>query len=152
MLTTAARQAACDKLHFTLLWPRGSGVRRYIKCLYVYNKVDMITVEEMDALARMPNSTVASVYLQLNLDTVLEKMWEYMGTCTTRVRCYHQTCDACVSINGGIALQIAGAVAAASARLNLHFKLHRHNICWHFSTPQCHTTYATIRAATRHLL
>jgi C-terminal region of MMR_HSR1 domain/TGS domain len=52
---------------------------RYIKCLYVYNKVDMISLEDMDALARLPNSIVASVYMKLNLDKLLEQMWEYMG-------------------------------------------------------------------------
>eukprot|EP00611_Tribonema_gayanum_P029328 TRINITY_DN7813_c0_g2_i1.p2 TRINITY_DN7813_c0_g2~~TRINITY_DN7813_c0_g2_i1.p2 ORF type:complete len:342 (-),score=154.42 TRINITY_DN7813_c0_g2_i1:311-1219(-) len=55
------------------------GNRKYIKCLYVYNKVDMITLEDMDQLARLPNSIVASVYLKLNLEKLLEKMWEYMG-------------------------------------------------------------------------
>jgi uncharacterized protein len=45
----------------------------------VYNKVDMISLEDMDALARLPNSIVASVYMKLNLDKLLEQMWEYMG-------------------------------------------------------------------------
>jgi uncharacterized protein len=39
----------------------------------------MISLEDMDALARLPNSIVASVYMQLNLDKLLEQMWEYMG-------------------------------------------------------------------------
>ena len=55
------------------------GNRRYIKCLYVYNKVDMISLEDMDALARLPNSLVVSVHLKLNLDTLLENLWQYMG-------------------------------------------------------------------------
>ncbi|CAM9639442.1 unnamed protein product [Discosporangium mesarthrocarpum] len=55
------------------------GNRKYIKCLYVYNKVDMITIEDMDKLAREPNSIVVSVHMQLNLDSLLECMWDYMG-------------------------------------------------------------------------
>lgn len=55
------------------------GNRKYIKCLYVYNKVDMMTIEEIDKLARLPNTIVVSVYLKLNLDALLEHMWDYMG-------------------------------------------------------------------------
>ena len=48
---------------------------KYIKCLYAYNKVDMVTVEEMDALARKPHSTVISCNMQLNLDGLLSDVW-----------------------------------------------------------------------------
>lgn len=44
---------------------------RYVKCLYVYNKVDMISIEDMDKLAREPNSIVVSVHMQLNLAALL---------------------------------------------------------------------------------
>lgn len=44
---------------------------RYVKCLYVYNKVDMISIEDMDKLAREPNSIVVSVHMKLNLDALL---------------------------------------------------------------------------------
>ncbi|CAN0193448.1 unnamed protein product, partial [Phaeothamnion confervicola] len=53
--------------------------RKYIKCLYVYNKVDMITIEDLDMLARQPHSIVVSVHMKLNLDALLAKMWSYMG-------------------------------------------------------------------------
>lgn len=46
-------------------------VARYIKCLYVYNKVDMISIEDMDRLAREPNSIVVSVHMKLNLEALL---------------------------------------------------------------------------------
>lgn len=55
------------------------GNRKYIKCLYVYNKVDSLSIEEVDELARKPYSVVISVYLQLNIDVMLYKMWELMG-------------------------------------------------------------------------
>lgn len=32
--------------------------RVYIPCLYVYNKIDQITIEEVDRLAREPHSVV----------------------------------------------------------------------------------------------
>lgn len=55
------------------------GNRKYVKCLYIYNKVDMITIEDMDKLARQPNSLVCSVREELNLDYLLTRMWEEMG-------------------------------------------------------------------------
>ncbi|KAI3410059.1 hypothetical protein GPALN_006422 [Globodera pallida] len=53
--------------------------RVYIPCLYVYNKIDQISIEEMDRLARMPHSVVISCELNLNLDYMLEKLWEYLA-------------------------------------------------------------------------
>lgn len=44
---------------------------RYVKCLYVYNKVDMISIEDMERLAREPNSIVVSVHMKLNLPGLL---------------------------------------------------------------------------------
>lgn len=44
---------------------------RYVKCLYVYNKVDMISIEDMDKLAREKNSIVVSVHMKLNLQALL---------------------------------------------------------------------------------
>ena len=56
-----------------------SGNRTYVRCLYVYNKVDMVTLEDVDKLAREPCSVVISVKLQLNLDYLLSRMWDAMG-------------------------------------------------------------------------
>jgi len=55
------------------------GNRKYVKCLYVYNKIDTVTMEDVDHLARLPNSIVISVHLNLNLDELLRRMWEYLG-------------------------------------------------------------------------
>ena len=55
------------------------GNRRYIKCLYVYNKVDVCSIEEVDEIARRPNSIPVSCYQGLNMDGLLEKIWDMMG-------------------------------------------------------------------------
>lgn len=55
------------------------GNRRYIKCLYVYNKVDVCSIEEVDEMARKPNSIPISCHLRLNMDGLLEKIWEMMA-------------------------------------------------------------------------
>eukprot|EP00160_Parvularia_atlantis_P021659 Unigene9473_Nuclearia_a/m.28921 Unigene9473_Nuclearia_a/g.28921 ORF Unigene9473_Nuclearia_a/g.28921 Unigene9473_Nuclearia_a/m.28921 type:complete len:366 (+) Unigene9473_Nuclearia_a:37-1134(+) len=54
------------------------GRRKYMKCLYCYNKIDQVTVEEMDRLARLPNSVVISSAEDLNLDYLIEKIWEHL--------------------------------------------------------------------------
>jgi ribosome-interacting GTPase 1 len=52
------------------------GNRKYINALYVYNKIDTISIEDCDELARRPNSVVISVSLKLNLDYLLEQIWD----------------------------------------------------------------------------
>jgi len=55
------------------------GNRKYVKCLYVYNKIDTLSIEEVDQLARLPDSIVISIYMELNIQYLLQKMWQYMG-------------------------------------------------------------------------
>lgn len=55
------------------------GNRRYMPCLYVYNKIDTITVEEMDRLSQLPHSVVLSLHWELNLDEVIEEIWEHLN-------------------------------------------------------------------------
>lgn len=55
------------------------GNRRYIKGLFVYNKIDTITMEDVDYLAKQKDSVVISCNLKLGTDFFLEKMWEYLG-------------------------------------------------------------------------
>jgi ribosome-interacting GTPase 1 len=54
------------------------GNRQYIQALYVYNKVDTITLEEVDRLARQPNSVVISCEWDLNLDLLIQKIWDQL--------------------------------------------------------------------------
>ncbi len=83
------------------------GNRVYIPCLYVLNKIDQLSLEELDLLDRIPhyvpisgkallsihlhlsisflfNSSYLLTFLSLlahlewNLDSLLEKMWEYL--------------------------------------------------------------------------
>ena len=43
------------------------GNRVYLNCLYVYNKIDQVSLEEVDRLANLPYSVVISCYMKLNL-------------------------------------------------------------------------------------
>merc|ERR1712071_261984 len=53
--------------------------RIYLQCLYVYNKIDQISLEEVDRIARQPHSVVVSCNMKLNLDYLLETLWEYLS-------------------------------------------------------------------------
>jgi len=62
------------------------GNRLYKPCLYFYNKIDTITIEEVDQLARMPHSVVGSVQAWFNIspdhredDLLKSSLWEYLG-------------------------------------------------------------------------
>ncbi|KAI0963160.1 hypothetical protein AcW1_000319 [Taiwanofungus camphoratus] len=55
------------------------GTRKYIPCLYVYNKIDAISLEQMDKLAQEGHTVVISCELNLNLDYLIERMWDELG-------------------------------------------------------------------------
>ena len=54
------------------------GNRRYIKGLFVYNKIDTVSMEDVDFLSRQPNSICISCNLKLGTEYFLEKLWEYL--------------------------------------------------------------------------
>ncbi|CAG2231123.1 K06944 [Mytilus edulis] len=55
------------------------GSRVYMPCIYVYNKIDQISIEEVDRLARKQHSVVVSCNMNLNLDYLLSTTWEYLA-------------------------------------------------------------------------
>jgi len=54
------------------------GTRKYIKCLYVYNKIDAVSLETMDRMARLPNSMVVSCELKLNIEELKDRIWDML--------------------------------------------------------------------------
>lgn len=53
------------------------GNRMYIPCLYVLNKIDQLTIEELTIIDQLPHNVVISAHHGWNLDELLEKVWEY---------------------------------------------------------------------------
>lgn len=53
------------------------GNRVYLPCLYVLNKIDQLTIEELTILDQMQHNVVISAHHGWNLDELLEKIWEY---------------------------------------------------------------------------
>lgn len=50
----------------------------YIKCLYVYNKIDSVSLEECDRLAREPNTVVMSCELDLGIEDLKQEIWRQL--------------------------------------------------------------------------
>ncbi|MCJ1456611.1 Ribosome-interacting GTPase 2 [Mycoblastus sanguinarius] len=50
--------------------------RKYIKCLYVYNKIDSVSLDFLDKLAREPHTVVMSCELDLGIQDVVERCWQ----------------------------------------------------------------------------
>lgn len=53
--------------------------RKYIKCLYVYNKIDSISLEHLDMLAREPNTAIMSCELDLGIQDVVDRCWQMLN-------------------------------------------------------------------------
>jgi len=50
--------------------------RSYVPCLYVYNKVDSVSIEDVEDLSKEEDSVVISCNMGLNLDYLVERMWD----------------------------------------------------------------------------
>ncbi|KAK3083773.1 hypothetical protein FSP39_002921 [Pinctada imbricata] len=55
------------------------GNRVYIPCIYVLNKIDQISIEELDIIYKVPHCVPISAHHKWNFDDLLEKMWEYLA-------------------------------------------------------------------------
>eukprot|EP00002_Diphylleia_rotans_P008985 TRINITY_DN1899_c0_g1_i1.p1 TRINITY_DN1899_c0_g1~~TRINITY_DN1899_c0_g1_i1.p1 ORF type:complete len:368 (-),score=95.85 TRINITY_DN1899_c0_g1_i1:237-1340(-) len=55
------------------------GNRIYVPCIYVLNKIDQITIEELDVLDRLPHYCPISAHHLWNMDSLLEMIWDYLG-------------------------------------------------------------------------
>lgn len=59
------------------------GNRKYMKCIYVYNKIDVIGIDDVDKLARQPNSVVISCNLKVGFMLLIYALsfeWFKCGT------------------------------------------------------------------------
>jgi len=55
------------------------GNRKYVRCLYVYNKIDTISIEEVNEISKDPTKVAISVHMELGLDILLQKIWSILG-------------------------------------------------------------------------
>jgi hypothetical protein len=96
------------------------GNRKYVKCLYVYNKIDICTIEHVDQIARRENSVVISCNLNLGLDYLLEQIWKNLGL----VRVYTKKKGRSPSFDAPIVLtEGRGGVSIENACMQIHKEL-----------------------------
>lgn len=55
------------------------GNRKYVDAIFVYNKIDLVSLEDVDELAKRPNSVAISVNMQLNLEYLLKVVWSKLN-------------------------------------------------------------------------
>ncbi|XP_002735973.1 developmentally-regulated GTP-binding protein 1 isoform X1 [Saccoglossus kowalevskii] len=55
------------------------GNRAYIPCIFVLNKIDQISIVELDVIYKIPHCVPISAHHKWNFDDLLEKMWEYLS-------------------------------------------------------------------------
>jgi ribosome-interacting GTPase 1 len=52
------------------------GNRKYMRCIYVYNKIDTISIEEIEEMTKDSQNCAISVQMNLGIDILLDKIWE----------------------------------------------------------------------------
>lgn len=52
---------------------------RYVKCVYAYNKIDAVSLEEVDRIAREPYTVCMSVEMDLGVTDVVEEIWHNLN-------------------------------------------------------------------------
>jgi len=55
------------------------GNRVYIPVIYVLNKIDQISIEELEIIHKVPHCVPISAHHKWNFDDLLEKIWEYLA-------------------------------------------------------------------------
>jgi len=55
------------------------GNRVYVPCIYVLNKIDQISIEELDIIYKIPHCVPISAHHKWNFDDLLEKIWDYLA-------------------------------------------------------------------------
>lgn len=83
------------------------GNRKYIKCLYVYNKIDQISLEEVDKLARQDNTVVVSCESDLNLEYLIQQIWHHLDL----IRVYTKKRGSAPDFSDGLILKRGVTVA-----------------------------------------
>ena len=77
------------------------GTRKYIKCIYCYNKIDQITIEKVDELSRIENTVVVSCELDLNMDSLVRTIWHHLDL----IRVYTKRRGEFPDFTGGLILR-----------------------------------------------
>ena len=54
------------------------GSRVYVPCIYAINKIDQITLEELNVISKLPHYCPVCAYHEWNLDGLIQMIWDYL--------------------------------------------------------------------------
>lgn len=89
------------------------GNRKYMRCIYVYNKIDTISIEDVDEKMEDQQNCCISVQMNLGIDILLDKIWDQLGLVrvyTKRVQIPPDFSDPLILLNSRHGLSIKGAI------------------------------------------
>ena len=78
-ITSADIAIRCDATIDDLIDVLEAKARSYIPVIYALNKIDSISIEELDLLYRIPNACPISSEHGWNVDELMEQMWEKLN-------------------------------------------------------------------------
>lgn len=78
-INSAEIAVRCDATVDDLIDVLEAQTRRYIPAIYVLNKIDALSLEELELLYRIPNAVPISSGKEWNLDELLEMMWDRLN-------------------------------------------------------------------------
>lgn len=78
-ITSADIAIRCDATIDDLIDVLEARSRSYIPVIYALNKIDAISIEELDLLYRIPNACPISSERGWNVDELLEQMWDKLN-------------------------------------------------------------------------
>lgn len=78
-ITSADIAIRCDATIDDLIDVLEAKSRSYIPVVYALNKIDAISIEELDLLYRIPNACPISSEHGWNVDELLEMMWDKLN-------------------------------------------------------------------------
>ena len=86
------------------------GSRIYMPAIYVINKIDQITLEELNVISKLPHYCPVCAYLEWNLDGLVDLIWEYLDLIRVytkpKVRSCHFIADRVDQQSYGIASEL----------------------------------------------
>lgn len=107
------------------------GNRVYLKCIYCYNKVDTVTIEEVDRMAHQPNSLVISVVHKHNIDLLKEMMWQSLDL----IRVYTKKRGEFPDLEDGIVMRKGATVEHVCHAIHRSiFSIFKYALVWGTST------------------
>ncbi|KAG5860554.1 developmentally regulated GTP-binding protein [Encephalitozoon hellem] len=104
-----------------------SGTCVYVDCLYVYNKIDELSLEDFNKVAEYPNSTPISCQKGWNVDMLLEDVWAKLRL--TRV--YTKKKGMFPALDDPVVIREGGTVRDLCAHIHKDFLLSfKHALVW----------------------